>query len=139
MPGFELAALLTGLALGLIAVGWVLHWLWSIAMPRDAIRDAELTRIATDLDRTEAERDEARDAFADIERRMASERTETDDRLAAMQRIVDGAVEGREAQLTADLREARLDAETAMAGLRSARQRIMDLEDALEQRGVRED
>jgi len=51
-----------------------------------------------------------------------------DNRMAAMQSRLDGAVEGREAELARELREAKADAQASMEGLRNARTRIMELE-----------
>ena len=56
-----------------------------------------------------------------------------DNRMVAMQSRMDGAVEGREAELLREMREAKADADAAMTGLRNARARIMELEAEVEE------
>jgi F0F1-type ATP synthase membrane subunit b/b' len=129
--GLEIAiAMLLG---GAVLLGFLLHWLWLALGGRkaaaaqindmaDRLHDADLAREAADAARIEAEA-----ALALAEANAAEQ-------IALMQARMEGAVEGREAELARALDEARRDAEALQDGLGHARQRIFDLESELEER-----
>lgn len=132
LTGPQLATAITAVLAGAIALGWILHWIWmrlSRAATSDSARIGELHKRMEAADRA---RSTAEKAKADAERDLADKTAEMEARMTEMQARLDGAVEGREAELERELREARIDAETSMSGLRNARERIMELEREIE-------
>ena len=63
---------------------------------------------------------------------LARREAETAERLAVMQARLDGAIEGREAELTRELAAVRLELETMRDGLSNARRRNIELEAEIE-------
>jgi uncharacterized membrane protein (DUF106 family) len=132
LTGAQLATAITAILLAAVAIGWFMHWLWmrlSNAAITDTARITEMINKMHESDRAREEADEARELAQNL---LASREAEMNNRMLAMQSRLDGAIEGREAELSRELREARADAEASMEGLRSARTRIMELEAELE-------
>lgn len=132
MSGRELAIVIAAVLAGAVALGWVLHWLWvrlSGAATTDAARLREMSNRLHEAERIREAAEEARDLTED---QLASREVEMERRLAAMQARLDGAAEGREAELAEALRESKADAEASMLGLHNARRRIMELEAEVE-------
>ncbi len=128
LSGAQLATAISAILVAAVVLGWILHWIWvrlSNAATSDKDRLAEMSNRLHEANRA---RDDAEEARALAENLLATREAETEQQLAEMQVRLDGAVEGREAELIAELREARTDSETSMAGLRAARTRIMELE-----------
>lgn len=133
LSGAQLATAISAVLVTAVVLGWILHWIWvrlSNAATSDKDRLAEMSNRLHEANRA---RDDAEEARALAENLLATREAETEQQLAEMQVRLDGAVEGREAELIAELREARTDSETSMAGLRAARTRIMELEAEIEQ------
>ena len=132
LTGGQLATAITAVLVGAIAFGWVLHWIW-IRLSDAAMTDtARITEMINRLHEADRAREAAEDARELAENLLASREAEMENRLAAMQARLDGAVEGREAELAVALREARADAEASMSGLGNARRRIMELESEIQ-------
>lgn len=137
LSGAQLATAISAVLVAAIVLGWVLHWLW-MKLSNAAISDtARITEMINRLHEADRARETAEDAKELAENLLASREGEMENRMAAMQARMDGAVEGREAQLSTALRESQADSEAAMSGLRNARARIMELESEIEdlQRG----
>lgn len=133
LSGAQLATAISAVLVTAVVLGWILHWIWvrlSNAATSDKDRLADMSNRLHDANRAREEAEEARELAENL---LASREAETEQQLAEMQARMDGAVEGREAELIAELREARTDSETSMAGLRAARTRIMELEAEIEQ------
>lgn len=128
LTGAQLAIAISAILFAAIVLGWILHWLW-MRLSNAAISDtARITEMINRLHEADRAREAAEDAKELAENLLASREAEMENRMAAMQARLDGAVEGREAELSVALREANADAEASMTGLRNARQRIMELE-----------
>ena len=133
LTGGQLAIAISAILFAAIILGWILHWLW-MRLSNAAISDtARITEMINRLHEADRARETAEDAKELAENLLASREAEMENRMAAMQSRLDGAVEGREAELAISLREAQADAEASMTGLRNARERIMELEDELKQ------
>ena len=133
LSGAQLATAISAVLVTAVVLGWILHWLWvriSNAATSDRDRLAEMSDRLHEANRAREEAEEARELAENL---LAARESETERQLAEMQARMDGAVEGREADLIAELREARTDSETSMAGLRAARARVMELEAEIEQ------
>ena len=133
LSGAQLATAISAVLVTAVVLGWILHWIWvrlSNAATSDKDRLADMSNRLHDANRAREEAEEARELAENL---LATREAETEQQLAEMQARMDGAVEGREAELIAELREARTDSETSMAGLRAARTRIMELEAEIEQ------
>ena len=132
LTGPQLAIAISAVLLAAVLLGWVLHWIW-MRMSNAAISDtARITEMVNRLHEAERVRQAAEEARNDAQTILATREAEMEERMAAMQLRLDGAVEGREAELLRQTREAQADAEASMAGLRSARERIMELETELD-------
>jgi len=128
LTGGQLAIAISAILFAAIVLGWILHWLW-MRLSNAAISDtARITEMINRLHEADRAREGAEDAKELAENLLASREAEMENRMAAMQSRLDGAVEGREEELSIALREAKADAEASMTGLRNARQRIMELE-----------
>ena len=131
LTGGQLAIAISAILVAAIILGWILHWLW-MRLSNAAISDtARITEMINRLHEADRARESAEDAKELAENLLAAREAEMENRMAAMQSRLDGAVEGREAELSVALREAKADAEASMTGLRNARERIMELEDEL--------
>ena len=133
LTGAQLATAISAVLFATLLLGWVLHWLW-VRMSNAAISDtARITEMINRLHEADRAREAAEDAKELAENLLASREAEMENRMAAMQSRLDGAVEGREADLTRQLREAQAESEASMSGLRNARSRIMELEAEVEE------
>ena len=130
----QLAIAISAVLAGAVILGWILHWLWTRLAGRSADDRARLAEMVNRLHAADQARERAEQARAEAVRRLADGEAEMSTQLAAMQTRLDGAVEGREAELIKALREAQADAEAAMGGLGSARRRIAELEAELADR-----
>ena len=132
LTGAQLTIVIAAVLFAAVVLGWVLHWLWT-RLSSAAISDtARFTEMVDRLHEADRAREIAEDAKELAENLLASREAEMENRMAAMQSRLDGALEGREARLSTQLREAQADAEASMAGLRNARARIMKLEEEVE-------
>lgn len=111
-----------------VALGWILHWVWLRLAKEPQTDAARMEALINRLHEADHAREEAENAREMAENALATREAEMKSRLAAMQERMEGAIDGREAELEQALREARVDADTSMSGLRHARQRIMALE-----------
>lgn len=132
MTEVQLAIALTGALLVAALLGGILHWIWTRLRPRAPGARLRMRSLADRLESAEEARDRARAETTALRENYEQEREAIDDRMRALEAIANGAASERETTLETALREARLDAETAMAGLRSARARIMALEGELD-------
>ena len=133
LTGAQLATAISAVLIAAIVLGWCLHWLW-MKLSNAAISDtARITEMINRLHEADRARETAEDAKELAENLLTSREAEMENRLAAMQARMDGAVEGREADLATALREAQADSEASMSGLRNARARIMELEAEIEE------
>ena len=133
LSGAQLAIAISAVLLSAVVVGWILHWLW-MRLSNAAISDtARITEMINRLHEADRARETAEEARELAENLLASREAEMENRMAAMQSRLDGAVEGREADLTRQLREAEAESEASMSGLRNARARIMELEAEVEE------
>ncbi|MEM7506231.1 MAG: hypothetical protein AAF415_05760 [Pseudomonadota bacterium] len=132
----QLAIAISAVLAGAVLLGWILHWLWARASARPTTDAARLQEMIARLHAADQSREAAQDARERAENLLASREAEMTTRMQAMQHRMDGAIEGREAELAQGLREARADAEAAMDGLGNARRRIAELEAELEAAGA---
>lgn len=133
LTGSQLTLAIAGVLFGAVVVGWILHWLWLRLSGADVTDSARLAAMVTRLHDAERARDLAIEEKDVAEALLADRETEMAASMDEMKARLDGEVAGREAALEAELREAKLDAETAMSGLRNARARIEELEAELEE------
>lgn len=127
----QLGTAISAVLVGAIVLGWILHWLWGRAINQSRDDRARMADLVTRLHASDHARDRAEDARERAENLLASREAEMQTRMEAMQHRLDGAIEGREAELAAELREAKADADAAMGGLGTARRRLAELEAAL--------
>lgn len=132
LTGAQLATAITAVLLAAVGIGWFMHWLW-MRLSNAAITDtARITEMINKMHESDRARESAEEAKELAENLLASREAEMTNRMTAMQSRLDGAIEGREAELSRELREARADAQASMEGLRNARTRIMELEAEVE-------
>lgn len=132
LSGAQLATAISGILVLAVAVGWLLHWIW-VRLSHAALTDtARITEMINRLHEADRAREAAEEAKELAENLLASREAEMENRMAAMQSRMEGAVDGREAELLREMREAKADSEAAMGGLRNARARIMELEAEIE-------
>lgn len=128
LSGAQLATAISAILVAAVVLGWILHWLWmrlSNAATSDAARISEMVNRLHEADFAREAAEDAKDLAENL---LASREAEMKSQMADMRARLDGAIEGREAELAAALREAETDSEASMAGLRAARTRIMELE-----------
>lgn len=133
LTGGQLTIAIAAVLVVAVGLGWFLHWLWARLSPGvvdDTARMADMINKLHDADHAREAAEEARELAENL---LASREGEMENRLAAMQARLDGAIEGREAEMAVALREAQAEAEASMGGLRSARERIQELEAELEE------
>lgn len=133
LSGNQLAIAITAVLAAAILIGWVLHWLWLFLSREPRTDSARMEVLINRLHEADHAREEAEKARDLAEAMRARRKAETKAQLDEMQARMDGVIGEREAKLEQALREARVDAETSMAGLRNARQRIMALEAEIEE------
>ena len=133
LTGGQLTIAIAAVLVVAVGLGWFLHWLWARLSPGVVNDTARITDMINKLHDADRAREAAEDARELAENLLASREGEMENRLAAMQARLDGAIEGREADLAVSLREAQAEAEASMGGLRSARERIQELEAELEE------
>lgn len=127
----QLATAISAILAGAIVFGWILHWLWGRAINQSRDDRARMTELIKRLHISDHARDRAEEARERAENLLASREAEMQARMTMMQHRLDGAIEGREAELASELREAKADSEAAMGGLGTARRQIAELEAAL--------
>lgn len=133
LSGGQLGVAISAVLALAVATGWVLHWVW-LRLSNAAVTDTErMTEMVNRMHEADHAREIAEEAQAIAETMLAAREAEMEVRLAEMQARLDGAIQGREAELAQALREAQADAEASMAGLRNARRRIMELEAEVEE------
>jgi len=132
LSGSELSIAITAILIGAVCVGFLLHWAWTY-LNRSRIGDsARLAEMAERLHKAETAREVAEEDRQQAVGLAARREAETTEKLAAMQARLEGAVEGREAELARELAEVRLELETMHGGLVNARRRTSELEAQIE-------
>lgn len=131
LTGAQLATAITAVLVVAIAIGWVLHWIWSrlASTGSDTARLAEVVNRLHEADRAREAAEQARELAENL---LSAREAEMEERIAELQARLDALADTRDTQLSAALHEARADAEAPMSGLRQARRRIADLEAELE-------
>ncbi len=129
----QLATAISAILASAVLLGWILHWLWTRAHRRARGDQSEVAEMAERLYSSDDARARAVEAREQAENLLASRESEMQARYDAMQHRLDGAIEGREAELVSELREARAEADASMSGLGNARRRIGELEAELHQ------
>ncbi len=132
LNGSELTTAITAVLFGAVCAGFLLHWLWSHLGRARTSDNARLGQMAAQLHDADMARDAAEAAREQEQVLLARREAGSADRLARMQARLDGAIEGREAELTGELTAARLESETMRDGLGNARRRIIELENEVE-------
>jgi FtsZ-interacting cell division protein ZipA len=128
LNGTELTTAITVVLIGAVCVGFLLHVLWShLSRSRTSDR-ARLSEMAAHLHEAEMAREAAEEAHQRAEALRVQREAETVERLAVMQARLDGAIEGREAELSTELAAVRLELRTMRDGLSNARRRNIELE-----------
>lgn len=133
----QLATAISAILASAVLLGWVLHWLWSRTQRRARGNRSEVADMAERLHSSDDARERAVQAREQAESLLVSRESEMQARFDAMQHRLDGAIEGREAELVSELREAQAEAEASMSGLGNARRRIGELEAELAQLSAR--
>lgn len=128
MTGSQLALAIAAVLVFAVLLGWVLHWLWCRLGMAPGSMEAQLRDLVDRLHHADRTREIAEEARIRAESRLAAREAEMETRLTVMQARLDGAIEGREAQLGQELREAKAELEALSDGLRNARVRIAELE-----------
>jgi hypothetical protein len=132
LNGSELTTAIAAVLIGAVCVGFLLHWLWShLNRPRSS-DSARLDEMAERLHNADMAREAAEVTRSQAEALLARREAETAERLAVMQTRLDGAIEGREAELTAKLAAVKLELETMRGELGNARRRMIELEAEIE-------
>jgi len=128
MSGSELATAIAAALGAAVAVGWILHWLWSrLAMVATTDGD-RIAELVAELDSAHEARETAEVARAEAEAARAEREAELTREIQTLRRELEARLAGREAELTQQLREARAEAQTAWDGLGNARRHIRELE-----------
>ena len=132
LTGSELTTAIAAVLIGAVCTGFLLHWFWSHLNRSRTSDRARLGEMAERLHEADMAREAAEVARHQAETLLARREAETAERLAVMQTRLDGAVEGREAELTRELAEVALELETMRGGLGNARRRLIELEAEIE-------
>ena len=130
--GSELSTALAAVLVGAACIGYLLHVFWSHLNRSRTSDSAQLNEMATRLHEADMAREAAEEALEKSEAQRVRRETEAGERLAVMQVRLDGAIEGREAELTTELAATRLELETMREGLSNARRRNFELEAEIE-------
>lgn len=125
---FELSIAMTAVLLGAVLLGWLLRWLWVWLTPRPKPSEQRMGELIALLHETEVKLRDAETARDAAKAEAETREADAFQLVADLQSRLDGQVGGREADLMRELREAKVDAETSMDGLRNARIRISELE-----------
>lgn len=112
-----------------IVLGWVLHALWRRLSPAPSSHAGRMAVMARRLHEAEAARDAAIEARSALEAALEERSADHQRALAELESRLTAAAAEREAELARELREAIVDRDTAMEGLRQARIRIAELEE----------
>lgn len=137
LTGSELTTAIAAVLFGAVCVGFLLHWLWSHLNRSRTSDSGRLDEMAERLHEADMAREAAEVARSQAEALLARREAETAERLAVMLARLDGAIEGREAELTRELAAVKLELETMRGGLGNARRRMIELEAEIEAlRGV---
>ena len=132
LTGSELSTAIAAVLIGAVCVGFLLHVFWSHLNRSRTSDSAQLNEMATRLHEADMAREAAEEAHEKAEALRSRRETEAGDRLAVMQARLDGAIEGREAELTTELAAVRLELETMRDGLSNARRRNIEIEAEIE-------
>jgi hypothetical protein len=132
LTGTELSTAIAAVLIGAVCAGFLLHMFWSHLNRSRTSDSAQLNEMATRLHEADMAREAAEESYEKAEALRARRETAAGERLAVMQVRLDGAVEGREAELTTELAAARLELETMSGGLSNARRRNFELEAEIE-------
>ena len=127
----QLAIAITAILLAAVALGCVLHWIWIRLGHGPRTAEDRLHDLAERLHAADHAREEAEAALAEATERHATTEAALRAELETSATAHHDALAELEGRLSAELREARHDHETAMEGLRLARQQIHALETAL--------
>jgi hypothetical protein len=138
LTGGQLATAITAVLVAAIMLGWILHWIW-MRLGDVGSDTARLTEMINRLHEAERAREAAEGAGELAESLLSAREAKMEMQLGELRSQLDDLLENRDAELSAVVREARADAEASMAGLRSARRRIAELEAEVEARRPPED
>ena len=130
--GSELSTAIAAVLIGAVCVGYLLHVFWSHLNRSRTSNNGQLNEMATRLHEADMSREAVEEALEKSKAQRVRRETEIGERLAVMQVRLDGAIEGREADLTTELAATRLDLETMREGLSNARRRNFELEAEIE-------
>ena len=128
LTGTELRTAVAVILIGAVCIGFLLHWLWSHLNRSRTSDRARLDEMAERLHEAGMAREAAEVARSQAEALLARREAETAEGLAVMQTRLDGAVEGREAELSRELAAVTLELDTMRGGLSNARRRMIELE-----------
>jgi hypothetical protein len=131
LTGAQLATAITAVLVAAIAVGWVLHWIWTrlASAGTDTARLAEVVQRLHEADRAREAAEQARELAENL---LAAREAEMGTRIAELEARLETRAEACDAEPSAAPGEARADAETSLSGLRGAQRRIAELEAELE-------
>ena len=117
LTGAGLAVAITAVLIGAVGVGALLHWLWIRLARVGTSPAARLEQMSERLHEAELAREEA-------EAQLAQGQRQAEERMAALEARLEGAVEAREDALARELSEAWAELEAIRDGLARVRQRI---------------
>ena len=129
--GSELATAITAVLAAAVLAGFLLHWVWASYTRAHRTDGARLGEMAARLHEADMAREAAETAAQEAETRLAKAEAELAEKLAAMEARVEGTGNGREAELTAELDEAKRELEVMGDGLSNARRRMMEMEEEI--------
>ena len=127
--GSELVTAITAVLAAAVLAGFLLHWVWASYTKAPRGDATTMADMATQLHDADLAREAAETARQEAEARLAQVEAELTEKLAALQARAEGAVEGREAELSAALEEAQRELEVMGEGLSNARQRVIEMEE----------
>jgi len=132
LTGSELTTAIAAALIGAVCAGFLLHWLWSHLNRSRTSDTARLDEMAARLHEADMAREAAEVARHQAEALLARREAETAERLAVLQTRLDGAVAGREAELSRELAAVTLELETMRGGLSHARRHMIEMEAEIE-------
>jgi len=132
LNGSDLTVATTAVLVGAICLGALLHWFWLWLGRGPAAEQAELDEMAARLHEADLSRENAEASLREAEAAAAQTAAEATERLAALERRYEDALDARETELQRDVAEARAELAAMRDGLGTARRRITELEAEIE-------
>ena len=124
LTGAELAVAIAAVLVGAVGVGALLHRLWVRFAGVAASPVARLEQMSERLHEAEMAREAAELARQEAEAQLAQSERQAEERMAALEARLEGAVEAGEEALARELSEAWAELEAVRDGLARVRQRI---------------